>query len=43
MYISGIFAVLLIVGVLPFTQFVVGGLFVAVCLGFAGPYIIRPA
>lgn len=48
MYVSGIvaililiFAVLLMVGVLPFTQMVVGGLFVGVCLGFAGPYIVR--
>jgi hypothetical protein len=47
-YISGIvalllliFAVLLMVGVVPLSNLVVGAMFVAVCCGFAGPYIIR--
>jgi hypothetical protein len=50
MYISGavaililIFAVLLMVGVLPLSPVVVGALFVGVCLGFVGPYFVRPA
>lgn len=48
MYISGIvaililiFAVLLMVGVLPMSNLVVGALFLGVCLGFAGPYFIK--
>lgn len=48
MYISGVvavllllFAVLMMLGVVPFSPVVVGGMFIAVCLGFAGPYVIR--
>ena len=48
MYLNGIiaillllFAVLLMLGVVPMTNLVVGGMFLAVCLGFAGPYFIK--
>lgn len=48
MYVTGVigvllllFAVLLMLGVVPFTPIVVGAMFLAVCLGFAGPYVVR--
>lgn len=48
MYIGGavavlllIFAVLLMLGVVPMTLVVVGAMFIGVCFGFAGPFIIR--
>jgi hypothetical protein len=48
MYVGGavavlllIFAVLLMLGVVPMTPVVVGAMFIGVCLGFAGPFIIR--
>jgi hypothetical protein len=47
-YVSGvvavlvlIFAVLMMLGVVPFTPIVVGALFIGVCLGFVGPYFVR--
>ncbi len=49
MYVAGlgfvvlVFAVLLMLGVIPFTPVVVGALFVAVCLGIAGPVFIKTA
>lgn len=50
MYIGGavavlllIFAVLLMLGVVPMTPVTVGAMFIGVCLGFAGPYIVRTA
>jgi small-conductance mechanosensitive channel len=49
-YVSGVvavllllFAVLMMLGVVPMTPIVVGAMFIGVCLGFAGPYIIRTA
>ena len=49
MYVSGVvavllllFAVLMMLGVVPMSPIVVGAMFIGVCLGFAGPYIIRP-
>lgn len=45
MYISGIvaillllFAVFMMLGVVPMTPQIVGGMFLGACLGFAGPY-----
>jgi hypothetical protein len=35
-----IFAVLMMLGVVPFTPIVVGALFIGVCLGFVGPYFV---
>lgn len=50
MYIAGVvgvllllFAVLMMLGIVPMTPIVVGGMFIGVCIGFAGPYVIRPA
>lgn len=36
-----LFAVLLMLGVVPFNGLVVGAMFVGVCVGFAGPYVVR--
>ena len=36
-----LFAVLLMLGVVPFSPVVVGAMFIGVCLGFAGPYVVR--
>ena len=48
MYIGGVvavllllFAVLMMLGVVPMSPMVVGGMFIAVCIGFAGPFVIR--
>jgi hypothetical protein len=48
MYVSGViailvvlFSVLMMFGVIPFTEKVVGGLFIGVCLGFVGPFFIK--
>jgi hypothetical protein len=48
MYLSGIvgvlvliFAVLLMLGVVPFNAIVVGALFIGIAIGFAGPLVIR--
>lgn len=48
MYIGGavavlllIFAVLLMLEVVPMTPIVVGAMFIGVCLGFVGPFILR--
>ena len=50
MYVSGVagvllvlFAVLLMLGVVPFSPLVVGGMFLLVAVGFAGPYVVRSA
>jgi hypothetical protein len=50
MYVGGVaaillvlFAVLLMLGVVPMTSLVVGGLFLLVAVGFAGPFIVRTA
>jgi hypothetical protein len=50
MYIGGavavlllIFAVLLMLGVVPMTPVVVGAMFIGVCIGFAGPFVVRSA
>jgi hypothetical protein len=36
-----LFAVLMMLGVVPMTPIVVGAMFIGVCLGLAGPYVIR--
>ena len=48
MYVSGIvavliliFAVLMMLGVVPFGPMVVGGMFIGVCVGMAGPYVVK--
>lgn len=47
MYIAGIgfivliFAILLMLGVVPFTPVVVGALIAGLCLGVAGPVVIK--
>jgi hypothetical protein len=48
MYVSGVvavllllFAVLMMLGVVPMSPVVVGAMFIGVCLGLTGPYIIR--
>ncbi len=48
MYVSGVvavllllFAVLMMLGVVPMTPQIVGGMFLGVCLGFVGPYFIK--
>lgn len=48
MYVTGVvailvllFAVLMMVGVVPMSPIVVGAMFIGVCLGFAGPYVVR--
>ncbi len=38
-----LFAVLMMLGVVPMSPMVVGAMFLGVCLGFAGPYFIKPA
>jgi hypothetical protein len=50
MYIGGVvavllllFAVLLMLGVVPMSPIVVGAMFIGVCIGFAGPYVVRTA
>jgi hypothetical protein len=50
MYIGGVvavllllFAVLMMLGVVPMTPVIVGGMFLGVCIGFAGPFIIKTA
>jgi hypothetical protein len=37
------FAVLMMLGIVPMTPVIVGGMFIGVCVGFAGPYIVRTA
>jgi hypothetical protein len=48
MYVTGfagviliLLAVLLMLGVVPLSPMLVGGMFLLVALGFAGPYVIR--
>lgn len=48
MYVTGlagvvlvVLAVLLMVGVMPASPMVVGGMFLLVAVGFAGPYVVR--
>jgi hypothetical protein len=36
-----LFAVLMMLGVVPMTPLIVGGMFIGVCIGFVGPFIIR--
>lgn len=50
MYIGGavavlllIFAVLMMLNVVPMTPTTVGAMFIGVCAGFAGPYVVRSA
>lgn len=48
MYVTGFFgvivvllAVLLLLGVIPMSNQVVGGMFLLVCLGMAGPFVVK--
>lgn len=48
MYVTGFFgiivtllAVLMILGVVPASPQLIGGMFLCVCLGLAGPYVIK--
>lgn len=50
MYIGGVvavllllFAVLMMLGVVPMSPVVVGAMFLLVALGFAGPFVVRGA